>query len=231
MTTRRQMKDLLEEFAAGAPSTEVIPVSELTGQIRRGRRIRHTVTGALSLTVAAVVGGLGLVGMQWAGRSAPPGSGADGLVIGGCGERVIGTVRAGAPLEMTAELAPEVPAEGGVRSAGTVTVTNRGPTTVTGTTALHPSLTVAEGGEVVATPAGIRDVGVAVDLAPGASQRFEAMVSLERCARGNESTSTSRLAPGTYQVYAAQRFDLRDVDHPDGFTIVVQGGPWSIRVR
>jgi hypothetical protein len=179
-----------------------------------------------------VVGGLGLVGMQWAGRSAPPGSsaGPEGLVIGGCGERVIGTVRAGAPLEMTAGLAPEV-AGGGVRPAGTVTVTNRGATAVAGTTALHPDITVAKDGEVVATPAGIRDVGVAVDLAPGASQRFEAMVSLERCARGNESTSTSPLAPGTYQVYAAQRFDLRDADHPQGFAVVVQGGPWSLRVR
>ena len=96
----------------------------------------------------------------------------------------------------------------GAMFEGTVTLVNDGDERLKGLAASAPDVYVMQGGEIVAAAMPKDDVGVVVELLPGASREFPAKGSLRA------------LPPGRYEVLAVLRID--------GNTAV--GGPWPLQV-
>src|SRR4051794_716573 len=77
--------------------------------------------------------------------------------------------------------------------SGTVTLTNDGHERFEALSASRPDVYVKQGGAIVAGPLPRDDVGLVIDLAPGATREFSATGSLRRDGRP--------LAPGRYEVH------------------------------
>jgi hypothetical protein len=225
---------MLAEHAANA-DLRAVDTRRLTGLIRRRRRVRRAAAATVPVGLLLVIGAIWMVAPRadrpdvgGGERSAPPPPAPGGVVLGGCGAMVTGTVRTGAALTMSAA----VPAQGLDRAGGNalipVIVTNSGPA-VRAVTATHPDITVVRNGVVVATPAGIRDAGTLVDLPVGQSHTFDTPIDLTDCA--DTGSAAAILGPGVYQFYAVQRFDVQPTGASPGYTVEVQGGPWSIELR
>jgi len=147
--------------------------------------------------------------------------------LGRCGDRIAADIGRGGPLEVSATLPAQVPAGGGDRFQGTVTVTNRGGARFSGLSAAEADVYVTLSGRIVATPGDKEDSGVAVELAPGANQVIPATVRLRQCTgEATEAGPGKRFEPGAYEVYAA----LSLTEGPEGRPLVVAGGPWPLRV-
>lgn len=142
-----------------------------------------------------------------------------------CGEHVEARPRgSGTPLEVSGSFPTEV-ASSPDRVRGTVTLTNLGRSRFRGTTAATPDVFLVRDGIVVTVPVAVRDVGAALDLAPGATQSFEAIASLMSC--NLQSATTISLPPGNYEIYTIQNVV------PDSSPlqpIALQGGPWVLTV-
>jgi hypothetical protein len=235
MTVARDIKRALEAYADQAPPAGTVATPRLLGRIRRGRAVRQATVGVMSVGVAVTVL-YGLVaGAQMArggwypGEPAPadpsrPGSRPtrSAPVWDPCGDPAIHPHLPPDP-DVSLELTVHLPGRAVAGNAGslrvTATVTNRSDVAVTGTTSVQPDLMVAADGRIVAVPVPQRDIGVPIALAPGASKTFDATLSLRRCAPGGSTAGP--LTPGTYEVYAYQRFQL------DGHgTVPVEAGPW-----
>lgn len=229
MTDPHRLANLLEEHAAAADHRlRAIDSGRLAGLIRRRRRFRRTVmTATVPVGVVLALGVIWMVGPRdRPGDPAEPAAPAQ-LTLGGCGAEVRGSVQAGAPLTLSASLpAAAVDRASELRIA--VTVTNTGPP-LRAVTAAHPDLTVVRNGVVVATPAGIRDVGVILDLPTGQSHTFDSPVSMVDCARAGGNTAGPLLDAGIYQLYAVLRLDAQSGGNSG--VIEVPGGPWTIELR
>ncbi len=127
-----------------------------------------------------------------------------------------------APLSLTSHFPERAPTDGDGLLRGTVTVTNRSAAALSATTAAQPDLVLLRDGRVVSLPIGLRAVAVNVDLAPDASQDFDAAASMRSCESGPYPAGTP-LPPGTYQLVASQTFDVAGSD-----PIVARGGPWEV---
>jgi hypothetical protein len=191
----------------------------------RGRYARRAtgpvlaMVAAMALAVAAACGSTATMTTTTStpGRASPPPA--------GCGDSVAGWVSTDAPLAMTASFPARAPAGGAEMLRGTVTVTNRSDSHLSGTGAAQPDVTLARDGKVVALPLGLRLVAAVIELAPGAGQSFEAVASLRPCDAGADRQA--RLRPGSYQVFASQRFDI-DPAGPNRRQVVARGGPWDL---
>ena len=99
--------------------------------------------------------------------------------------------------------------------AGTVTITNVTNRRIEGLSASQPDIYVTQHDRIVATPLPQDDVGLALELAPGAARDFRTQGSLRRC------SDQQPLAPGRYELHAVLRF---------GDGMAAAGGPWSLDV-
>ena len=99
--------------------------------------------------------------------------------------------------------------------AGTVTITNATQRRIDGLAASQPDLYVTQRGRIVATPLPRDDIGLIVELAPGAAREFRTEGSLRRC------SDQQPLAPGRYELHAVLRF---------GDGTAAAGGPWPLDV-
>ena len=96
---------------------------------------------------------------------------------------------------------------------GTVTITNATGRPIQALAASRPDVYVKQDGAIVATPLPRDDVGLILELAPGAAREFSASGSLRR------SSDQRPLAPGRYELHAVLRFG-------DGGSAA--GGPWPL---
>jgi hypothetical protein len=103
---------------------------------------------------------------------------------------------------------------------GTVTVVNHSDRRVEGLAASRPDVYVVQSGRIVATPLPRDEVGLQLDLAPGATRDLTATGSLMSC------RAARPLAPGRYEIHAALPIFLRDGSNIDPAV----GGPWSLEV-
>ena len=98
---------------------------------------------------------------------------------------------------------------------GTVTITNATERRIDGLAASQPDLYITQRGRIVATPLPRDDIGLIVELAPGAAREFRTEGSLRRC------SDQQPLAPGAYELHAVLRF---------GDGTAATGGPWPLEV-
>jgi hypothetical protein len=92
---------------------------------------------------------------------------------------------------------------------GTVTIVNDGEHSVMALAASRPDVYILQAGRIVATPLPRDQLGLSLDLAPGAAHEFAATGSLP-------------LATGRYEIYAV----LPLVGEQPAV-----GGPWSLELR
>jgi hypothetical protein len=97
---------------------------------------------------------------------------------------------------------------------GTVTLTNHTGRRVEGLSASQPAVYVTRARKVVAIPLPRDEVGIVLDLAPGASRDFAAAAALRSCRDGRP------LPPGPYELHAVL---------PVGPTTAA-GGPWALEI-
>ena len=152
--------------------------------------------------------------------------------LGRCGERIAPDVGRGAALDLSASFPARV-ARGGDLFRGTVTVANRGDAVFSGLSAAEADVYVTLGGRIVATPVDKEDVGLALDLPPGARQQLPATGRLRHCALDGVDDGDASpagpgrpLEPGAYELHAA----LSLSEAPDGRPLLVAGGPWPLQV-
>jgi hypothetical protein len=129
---------------------------------------------------------------------------------GECGQKV--RERGDRRLTVTASFPEPVTGSG---FEGTVTITNDSDRRIEGLAASQPDVYVTRAGTIVATPLPRDDVGLALDLAPGAAREFRTMGSLRHC------VDQAPLGPGRYEVHAVLRIA--------GAGAAV-GGPWPLEV-
>lgn len=224
--TTNDLKNLLQKLAAEGTDTVDLGENHLVTKIRSKRRRRGAIVGAAGLATAAVivVGAVAIVPGLRDQQEQPPVAQSIGLSIGGCDGAVSGLPRSDAALRLTATQ-KEIAGTGSFASVDfEVTNTTNAPLNlVTGKTA---DVTVVQQGVVVATPAPVRDSAVPVKLEPGQTYRYKSTVSLRQC--GSPSAYTGQpLEPGSYELYANQRFSPTD----GGPDIEAQGGPWSVELK
>ena len=116
-------------------------------------------------------------------------------------------------LTVTASFPPRVRAGERATFAAAVTVRNDTGRRVEGLAASRPDLWLEQGGEVVAPPLPRDDVGLVLDLAPGAARVLDAEGSLL-------DVDGQPLPAGRYEVRAVLRV---------GETVSV-GGPWPLEL-
>ena len=152
--------------------------------------------------------------------------------LGRCGERIAPGVGRGGALDLSASFPPRMD-RGGDLFRGTVTVANRGDAGFSGLSAAEADVYVTFAGRIVATPVDKEDVGLALDLPPGADQQLPATGRLRHCAvdgAGGGDMSPAGpgrpLEPGAYELYAA----LSLTEAPGGRPLLVAGGPWPLQV-
>jgi hypothetical protein len=89
-------------------------------------------------------------------------------------------------------------------------------------------ISVVQDGVVIRPPGGKRPAATRFTLAPGASRTYESTVNL-----GYPTGTFSEihpLAPGTYQLYAVQRFTPATPEPELERAFSVHGGPWDIQI-
>lgn len=152
------------------------------------------------------------------------------------------------PLVMTSGFPTEATLSAGWQLDGTVTFTNISDTRVVGDTAMGPAITLTQDGNVVADPFPRRSAAIVVDIMPGASMTFRAVVRLYRH-RDDQAgwKPEDTLSPGLYQLQATQNFRLHDVEdrsldlrelsvrgyfhRATAYSVDVRGGPWELILR
>ena len=155
----------------------------------------------------------------------------DASSLGRCGERIGPDVGRGGALDLSASFPLRV-AQGGELFRGTVTVANRGDAGFSGLSAAEADVYVTLAGRIVATPVDKEDVGLDLNLPPGANRQLPATGRLRHCADGAGGGDVSPagpgrpLEPGAYELYAA----LSLTEAPDGRPLLVAGGPWPLQV-
>jgi hypothetical protein len=135
-----------------------------------------------------------------------------------CGDE-LGEARPG-PLGLTASFPGRVRGMERRTFEGTVTVINHSDRRVEGLAASRPDVYVLESGRIVAMPLPRDEVGLQLDLAPGAVRDLTATGSLTNC------SAARPLAPGRYEIHAVLPIVLRDGSSIDPAV----GGPWSLEV-
>jgi hypothetical protein len=123
-------------------------------------------------------------------------------------------------LTLAGSFPERVRARGRATFDGAVRIANHTDRRVHGLAASRPDVYVTRAGEIVATPLPRDEVGLVLDLPPGADRDFPAAGSLRSCSRGQ------RLPPGRYEVHAVLRIAEVDGTH----TIAAVGGPWALEI-
>jgi hypothetical protein len=124
------------------------------------------------------------------------------------------------PLSLTGSFPARVRAFERTTFDGTVTVVNRSDRRVEGLAASRPDVYLLQSGRIVATPLPRDEVGLQVDLAPGAGRDLTATGSLTSC------SAARPLAPGRYEIHAV----LPIVGTDGTMSAPAVGGPWSLQV-
>ncbi|WP_133806151.1 hypothetical protein [Kribbella caucasensis] len=81
---------------------------------------------------------------------------------------------------------------------------------------------------VLRGPGGKRPAGAIFTLAPGTSRTYKSTVNLGY--PNDPSGEIQPLAPGSYQLYAVQRFIPWPPEGDPNLAFYVRGGPWDIQV-
>lgn len=229
MSTDDELRSLLRAAAAAA-SPRSIDTDRVIRRSRRRHVGRQAATGGVTalavvgLTVAGVTGVRGLLphpaNLSSASDAAAPESEGSAITrapaekINLCG----GTLAEARPAESGLVLSMAFPpsASTGGRVSGQVTMTNTGPTRVTGTTAATPAITLSQDGLVLWHSNGPMIAMVAmVDLEPGASMTYPASFIPVRCSSEDETAPSFReglpaVPAGDYQISAAIDFVPED---------------------
>jgi len=229
--------------AADAATPTSIDVEEVLRRSRARRRARRTAALSATGAVAAVlaVGGL-VIGLQRIGgpttadtpamqaaestgasESAEGGAAADATQrlmapeeVNRCGAEVAeATDAATNPLTVTVD-APTNAARPGTSAPATVTVTNSGAETVTGTIHIDAPLTVAESGITVWHHGPVPDIGIlTIELAPGESATLPGAFETRTCDVAAQDPPVPPalappLEPGDYELSAIVTFTASD---------------------
>jgi hypothetical protein len=152
-----------------------------------------------------------------------------------------GAVAEVAPAVSGLILTPDFPASAtadGRPVAGTVTLTNTGTETIRGTTAASPAITVstddADGTVLWHSNGPMIMLAVVVDLAPGASMRYQASFTPVRCEAADDRAEGFRsdlpaLPPGDYRISAA--IDLSRESSGTSISELIAGPPQTVTLR
>lgn len=135
-----------------------------------------------------------------------------------CGDE-LAEVRPG-PLRLTGSFPARVRATERPTFDGTVTVVNHSDRRVEGLAASRPDVYLLQSGRIVATPLPRDEVGLQLDLAPGAVRDLTATGSLTSC------NAARPLARGRYEIHAVLPIVGKDGTRIDPAV----GGPWSFEV-
>lgn len=153
--------------------------------------------------------------------------------LGRCGDEIAVDVVRGGPLDLSASFPARVARGGSDLFRGTVTVINRGGAPFSGLSAAEADVYVTLSGRIVATPLDKEDIGLAVELPPGADRPIPATGRLRQCAVEGDGAGDvtaagpgKPLEPGAYELYAA----ISLTEAPDGRPLLVAGGPWPLQV-
>jgi hypothetical protein len=233
MPTESEFRDLLRASVDVAPSSRLDAASVIRRSRRRRLPQQLAVGGLGTLAIAGIgVGGVSAIqsflpGTNTAGSAVGPtqsngeGSSSSNGPLAGQGikrapaDRINlcgGAVANVAPAESGLVLTPEFPASAmadGRPVTGSVTLTNTGTETIRGTTAASPAITVSADGVVLWHSNGpMIMMAAVVDLAPGASMRYQASFTPVRCETADEAASGFRtdlpaLPAGDYRISAA----------------------------
>ncbi|MCU1412692.1 MAG: hypothetical protein JWN80_32 [Microbacteriaceae bacterium] len=147
-----------------------------------------------------------------------------------CAERLAPSVGRTAPLELTASFDDAFQSDSTIN--GTVVLTNRTSSRVTGTTAATPIVTLSRNGRVLwHTNGAMIAMAAEVDLAPGASMTYPASFSPMECAAQDDADNSfrenlPRVPVGRYDVSAAI-----DLTGTDGTSTLITGPLTRIRIR
>jgi hypothetical protein len=119
------------------------------------------------------------------------------------------------PLALTGSFPARVRVDGRRTVEGTVTVANRSGARVEGLAASRPDVYLLEAGRIAALPLPRDEIGLQLDLAPGAERALPAAGALTSC-------RTARpLAPGRYEIRAVLWIAGREP---------AAGGPWPLEL-
>jgi hypothetical protein len=234
MPTESEFRELLRASADGASSR--LDAASVIRRVRRRRLPQQLAVGGLGTLAIAGIGFGGVSAIQslmpgttTAGSAALPGK-SDGEGSAGsnsdaplydqgttrtpadrinlCG----GPVAEVAPAASGLVLTPNFPASAiadGRPVSGTVTLTNTGTETIRGSSTASPAITVSAGGTVLWHSNGpVTMIAVLVDLAPGASMRYQASFTPVRCEAADDLAEGFRdglpaLPAGAYRISAA----------------------------
>jgi hypothetical protein len=223
MSTESDLKNML---AHQGPTLRSVDLSRV---LRRSSRRRIAQQVAVGSATTLAVAGIGFAGFSAIGgftgisgfgqsttgdSSSLGGTATDGASkrapadkVNLCGGTLAGVAPNASGLVLTTRFDPaDASAD---RVSGTVTLTNSGPDRVTGTSAAMPAITLSKDRIVLWHSNGsMAAMGVAVDLAPGASMTYQASFQPVTCAVEDDSTVSFRdnlphVAGGAYQVSAA----------------------------
>lgn len=241
MPSESEFRTLLQNEAGDASGSRRLDAAAVIRRSKLRRLPRQLAVGGLSTLAVAGIGVAGFTALRMLPQGALTMSAGSSADSGAVPERATpGAAQdakrapadrinlCGGPL---AEVAPnpdglvlttEFPASstaGGGPIEGTVTLTNTGTQTITGTTAASPAITVSQDGVVLWHSNGPTIMLAAVvDLAPGRSMSYRAGFTPVRCGAADDLASgfpdtLPALPAGSYQVSAA--IDLSR-EHADG---------------
>jgi hypothetical protein len=263
MSTESEFRELLRASAAGASGgSSRLDAASVIRRVRRRRLPQQLAVGGLgTLAIAGIgVGGVSAIqtflpGTNTAGSAVGPAqsdgegsSSSDGPLtdqgikrapadrINLCG----GTVAEVAPAASGLVLTPDFPASAiadGRPVTGTVTLTNTGTETITGTTAASPAITVSADETVLWHSNGpMIMMAAVVDLAPGASMQYQASFTPVRCGTADDLAEGFRsdlpaLPAGDYRISAAIDLSREASGTGTASTELVTGPAQSITLR
>jgi hypothetical protein len=255
MPTESELREWLQGDGSELPAHRTLDAGRIIRRSKRRRLPRQVgVGGVMTLAVASVAVG-GITGLKsflpgsatsgvsqnmdsGASELAPPRDSSSGSPTQGeiaanrmnlCGGPVASVPSNSSGLVLTPHFPPRAPANG-EPVTGTVTLTNTGTSTVTGSTAASAMITVSQRSIVVWHSNGpMIMLAKLVDLAPGQSMDYQASFTPVRCDAANDTPegfpdNLPKLDAGDYQVSA-----LLEVSH-GSTTTLVGGEPVTIRL-
>lgn len=219
------LKALLEAEANATPPPPIDTTATIVRIADHRRRRTAMVAGAAAVAVAATatfsIGNtraeIPAVAPTTTPQPSPPETPGPGRESpGNCGKPVTARNNPAGPLRMTLKSARIEDKNGPWRIIVEVKVINHSAQTLSGMTGRGPHTMAAAMGNAFAF-GGQRASLEGFELAPGASATYSGVMTLGDCIDAMDSSLGQ-----TYQVYAAQTFDI------SGKSYAVSGGPWDV---
>lgn len=222
----RDLRDVLDKLAGGAPDLRGYPRAEMRRRIVRRRRIASAAVASAGLvTTLGVVAGVSALATRGGSEELQPQQRPQAAK---CGESIGGVAGDTRGMGLTLTSPTELSADKNGFARLRLALHNRSGEPVEGA-AGNPLITVAQDGVVVAETGGNRPAARAVRLASGESQAIDASVNLVRCEKAIERRL---LPPGRYVIYATQSFQASSADgHQTGELATIWGGPWQVDIQ